>query len=176
MTFKKLTEASKTKYTEADFAWDEKAMVAEYKAVVLDYMNGASMDDALKAIKAMLKDVGGTIIKGKGPVRESKTTKITKSELKDMIRGVLREELAYKNELEEARAKKQIVYVLSTFSGKEYIYNDFYLAVEDAENKYCTEANSVYPYYLNADGTYTDMVPDGKPGCLCWTDEEGIIE
>jgi hypothetical protein len=94
MTFKKLTEATKTKYTEADFAWDEKAMIAEYKAAVLDYMNGASMDDALKTIKAMLKSGGETIVKGKGPVRESKTAKITKSELKEMIREALREELA----------------------------------------------------------------------------------
>jgi hypothetical protein len=81
MTFKKLTEATKTKYTEADFAWDEKAMIAEYKAAVLDYMNGASMDDALKTIKAMLKSGGETIVKGKGPVRESRTAKIAKLKL-----------------------------------------------------------------------------------------------
>ena len=101
MTFKKLTEASKTKYTEKDFAWDEKAMVAEYKAAVLDYMNGASLDDALKDIKALLKAGGETIIMGKGPVRESASTKITKSELKELIREALKEELAKKS-LKEA--------------------------------------------------------------------------
>ena len=101
MIFKKLTETVKTKYTEADFAWDEKAMVAEYKAAVLDYMNGASMEEALKAIKAMLKAGGDTIVTGKGRVRESTTTKITKSELKEMIREVLREELANNDEMDK---------------------------------------------------------------------------
>lgn len=72
MVLKRLKEAKKTKYTEADFTWDEQAMIAEYKAAVLDYMNGASMDDALAAIKAMLKSGGETLVKGKGPVREGK--------------------------------------------------------------------------------------------------------
>jgi hypothetical protein len=94
MTIKKLTEAKKAKYTEADFVWDEKAMVAEYKAAVLDYVNGASMDEALKVIKALLKSAGDTVIKGKGRMRESTSTKITKTELKEMIREALREELA----------------------------------------------------------------------------------
>lgn len=71
---------------------------------------------------------------------------------------------------------RKVIYVLSTFAGKEYVYDDFYRAVDDAENKFCTEANSVYPYYLEADGSYSEMVPDWAPGCLCWTDEEGIIE
>jgi hypothetical protein len=95
MTFKKLTEATKTKYTEADFAWDEKAMIAEYKAAVLDYMNGASMDDALKAIKAMLKSGGETIVKGKGPVRESRAAKIAKLKLHEEFK-------LYENMWEEA--------------------------------------------------------------------------
>jgi hypothetical protein len=82
----------------------------------------------------------------------------------------------YNNFTEALHHTKQIVYVLSTFDGDEYVYNNFYKAVDDAENKYCTEANSVYPYYLNDDGTYTEMVPDGVEGCLCWTEEEGIIE
>jgi hypothetical protein len=81
MTCKKLTEAAKPMYTEADFAWDEKAMIAEYKAAVLDYMNGASMDDALKIIKAMLKSVGDTIVMGKGRVRESKIARTAKLKL-----------------------------------------------------------------------------------------------
>lgn len=107
-----------------------------------------------------------------------------KSELKQLVREVLHEELESLKEepsynvLKEAKKAnaRKIVYVLSTFSGKDYVYDNFYAAVDDAENKYCTEANSVYPYYLEADGTYTEMVPDGAEGCLCWTDEEGIIE
>jgi hypothetical protein len=82
----------------------------------------------------------------------------------------------YNNFTEALHRTKQIVYVLSTFDGDEYVYDNFYKAVDDAENKYCTEANSVYPYYLNDNGTYTEMVPDGVEGCLCWTEEEGIIE
>lgn len=82
----------------------------------------------------------------------------------------------YNNFTEALHRTKQIVYVLSTFDGDEYVYDNFYKAVDDAENKYCTEANSIYPYYLNNDGTYTEMVPDGVEGCLCWTEEEGIIE
>ncbi len=113
MIVKKLTEAKKAKYTEADFAWDEKAMIAEYKAAVLDYMNGASMDDALKTIKAMFKSVGDTIVTGKGRVRESKTTKVTKSELKEIIRGALREELSRRN-LRESNNTGSIVYLGKT--------------------------------------------------------------
>jgi hypothetical protein len=81
-----------------------------------------------------------------------------------------------KTKLTENTDTRKIVYVLSTFDGDEYIYDDFYDAVDAAENEYCTEANSVYPYYLEADGTYTEMVPDDADGCACWTDEEGIIE
>jgi len=81
-----------------------------------------------------------------------------------------------KTKLNENMNKRKIVYVLSTFDGNKYVYNNFYEAVDDAENEYCTEANSVYPYYLETNGSYTEMVPDDVEGCLCWTDEEGIIE
>lgn len=78
--------------------------------------------------------------------------------------------------INEAINKKKIIYVLSTFDGDEYLYDDFWEAVDAAENQFCTEANSIYPYYLENNGTYTEMVPDGAEGCFCWTDEEGVIE
>jgi hypothetical protein len=97
-----------------------------------------------------------------------------KSELRLMIREVLKEELCNK-QINEAKASKKIIYVLSTFNGKEYVYTNFDDAVEDAEGKYMDEANSIYPYYLNADGTYTDLALRRNGSCLCWTEEEGTI-
>lgn len=49
---KKLKES--TAYTEKDFAWDEVAIVADFKRAALAYMNGANLEDALHDIKVMI--------------------------------------------------------------------------------------------------------------------------
>ena len=82
----------------------------------------------------------------------------------------------FADKITEAVNNKKVIYVLTTFDGDEYIYDDFYDAVDMAENDLCTEARSIYPYYQEADGTYNTMLPDGDPNCLCWTEEEGILE
>ena len=65
-----LKEAARTTpYTEADFAWDDAAMLAEYKAAALAYLNGADIEDALAAIKANLISVGSIHLHKGGTVR-----------------------------------------------------------------------------------------------------------
>ena len=55
METKNLKEASPTKpYTEADFAWDDTAIVADFKYAVLAYLNGTDIDTALQDIKATI--------------------------------------------------------------------------------------------------------------------------
>jgi hypothetical protein len=49
---KKLKES--TAYTEKDFAWDDATIVADFKRAVMDYLNGANLDDALHDIKLMI--------------------------------------------------------------------------------------------------------------------------
>lgn len=67
-----LKEATRTTpYTEADFEWDDAAMLAEYKAAALAYLNGADIEDALADIKANLTTVGGIHLARGGTVRES---------------------------------------------------------------------------------------------------------
>ena len=50
-----LKEAKATQYTEADFAWDDAAIVADFKRAALAYMNGADIDTALHDIRAMIE-------------------------------------------------------------------------------------------------------------------------
>ena len=64
-----LKEAKATQYTEADFAWDDAAMLAEYKAAALKYLNGADIEDALADIKANLVSIGSVHLSAGGTVR-----------------------------------------------------------------------------------------------------------
>ena len=67
---KHLKEAARTApYTEADFAWDDAALLAEYKAAALAYLNGADIDDALADIKANITSVGSIHLHKGGTVR-----------------------------------------------------------------------------------------------------------
>lgn len=70
-------------------------------------------------------------------------------------------------------SKRKIVYVLTTFRGKELIYDDFYEAVIDAEGDLVMEANMIDTMYQAPDGTLTE-VPETDPNYHRWTEEEGI--
>jgi hypothetical protein len=55
LTCSKLTESASTKlYTEADFTWDAKTIVADFKQAVVAYANGANLEDALRDVKIMI--------------------------------------------------------------------------------------------------------------------------
>lgn len=73
---------------------------------------------------------------------------------------------------------KKVVYILTKFDGEEIQYDDFWQAVMDAEDKYCTEANMISAYFEETDedglNSY-ELVPDGKPYDGHWTEEEGTI-
>lgn len=70
-------------------------------------------------------------------------------------------------------ANGKLVYVLTTFRGKELIYDDFYDAVIDAEGDLVMEANMIDTMYQAQDGTLT-AVPETDPNYHRWTEEEGI--
>ena len=73
----------------------------------------------------------------------------------------------------ELDPNSKIVYVLTTFRGKELIYDDFYDAVTDAEGDLVMEANMIDTMYQAPDGTLTE-VPESDPNYHRWTEEEGI--
>jgi hypothetical protein len=96
--------------------------------------------------------------------------------------GFLAKNMYYKLAVAIAKAIKsngnsanngKIVYVLTTFRGKDIIYEDFYEAVTDAEGDLAMEANMIDTMYQAPDGTLTE-VPESDPNYHRWTEEEGI--
>ena len=80
-----------------------------------------------------------------------------------------------------APQNKKVVFVLTTFDGKEYTYDDFWDAVIDAEDKYCVEANMVDGYFQTTDedglSSFDPVYKsnDDAPYDGHWTEEEGVI-
>ena len=95
-----------------------------------------------------------------------------KSELRQMIREVLHEELK-KTKLIESSGNK-LVYVLATRDGNNIIYSDFDIAVDDAEGILSDSAKTVTAKYLGATGAFKE-VPEKDSGYHRWTEEEGIL-
>ena len=79
------------------------------------------------------------------------------------------------------KQNKKVVFVLTTFDGKEYTYDDFWDAVVDAEDKYCVEANMIDGYFVTTDSdglsSYDPVYKqnDDAPYDGHWTEEEGVI-
>ena len=56
---RKLVESKPTKpYSEADFAWDDKTILADFKRAALAYMNGTDIDTAIHDLKVMIISQG----------------------------------------------------------------------------------------------------------------------
>ncbi len=73
----------------------------------------------------------------------------------------------------------KVVYIITALGNKELgVYEDFWDAVMDAEDKYCVEANMIDAYYETTDedglNSYTE-VEDNAPYNGRWTEEEGTL-
>jgi hypothetical protein len=76
---------------------------------------------------------------------------------------------------------KRVVYILTKFNGEEVIYDDFWDAVIDAEDKYCMDANMVDGYFETTDedglSSYEPVykINDNAPYDGHWIEEEGTL-
>lgn len=89
--------------------------------------------------------------------------------------------LNWQKQQKAAAPEKEVVFVLTKFNGEEVVYDDFWDAVFDAEDKYCVDANMINGYFRSTDEDgLTSLDPifkvnDDAPYDGHWTEEEGTL-